>query len=125
MNPHQIIPKNIDEYIAGFPSPIQEILESVRATIRNAAPESEEVISYRMPAFKQNGYVIFFAAHKKHLGMYGNTTVALEIFKEELATYVGPKGSLKFPYNKPMPLDIISNIVKLRVKENQERAEAK
>jgi uncharacterized protein YdhG (YjbR/CyaY superfamily) len=78
-----------------------------------------------MPAFKQNGYIIFFAAFKQHIGMYGHTTGALELFKQELAAYVGPKGSLKFPYNKPIPLELISNIVKLRVKENQDHAQAK
>ncbi len=78
-----------------------------------------------MPTFKQHGYLVFFAACKKHIGLYGNTTAAIEQFKDEISVYAGPKGSLKFPYNKPIPLDLISKIVELRVKENQESAAAK
>jgi uncharacterized protein YdhG (YjbR/CyaY superfamily) len=118
MKAAQPSPTTIDEYIAGFPPEVQAILQQVRDTVRAAAPEAEEAISYRMPAFKQHGYVIFFAANKKHLGLYGNTTAALEAFRDELAGHVGPKGSLKFPYDKPIPLDLIGRIVRLRVEEN-------
>lgn len=125
MKTAQIPPKNIDEYIAGFPHDIQEMLEKIRATIKKAAPDAEEAISYGMPTFKLHGYVVFFAAFKKHIGLYGNTTAALETFNDEISVYVGPKGSLKFPYNKPIPFDLISKIVKLRVQENVAHAEAK
>ena len=111
-------PKNIDEYIADFPPDIQERLEQIRATIHAAAPDAAETISYRMPTFKLHGYLVFFAAFKRHIGLYGNTTAALERYKDELANYVGSKGSLKFPYDQPMPLELISKIVKLRVAED-------
>ncbi|MDZ4720196.1 MAG: DUF1801 domain-containing protein [Roseiflexaceae bacterium] len=125
MNKNQAPPANIDAYIAGFPQDIQGILQQIRATIREAAPDAEEAISYNMPTFKQHGYVIFFAAFKKHIGMYGNTTAAIETFRDELAAYTGPKGSLAFPYNKPIPFDLIGRIVQLRVQENIEHAAAK
>ena len=121
----QTTPMNIDEYIAGFPQDIQDILEQVRATIKKAAPDAEETISYRMPTFKQQGYLVFFAACKKHIGMYGNTTAALEKYKDELAIYAGPKGSLKFPYAQPIPFDLIGKIVALKVSENLESAKAR
>lgn len=118
MKPEQTPPKDIDEYIAGFPPDIQAILEQIRATIRAAAPAAEEAIAYRMPTFKQHGYLIFFAAFKRHIGMYGNVGPAIEAFKDELSAYATPKGALKFPYDQPIPLDLIGKIVTLRVAEN-------
>ena len=118
-------PKTIDEYIADFPPDIQERLEQIRATIQAAAPDAAETISYRMPTFKLHGYLVFFAAFKRHIGLYGNTTAALERYKDELANYVGSKGSLKFPYDQPMPLELIGKIVKLRVAEDLASAQAK
>jgi len=113
-------PATIDEYIGGFPNEVQEILEEVRMTIRKAAPEAKEKISYSMPAFDQNGIVIYFAAFKKHIGLYALPS-GHEAFREELSKYKSGKGSVQFPLNELMPLDLITRIVKFRVKENLEK----
>jgi uncharacterized protein YdhG (YjbR/CyaY superfamily) len=117
-------PSNIDEYIANFPEDVQKILARLRATIREAAPEAEEAISYQMPTFKLKGNLVHFAAYKNHIGFYP-TPSGIENFKEELSAYEGAKGSVKFPINQPLPLDTISKIVKFRVKENLEIAAKK
>jgi uncharacterized protein YdhG (YjbR/CyaY superfamily) len=117
-------PKDIDEYIASFPKDVQEILEKIRITVRKAAPEAEETIKYRMPTFVLRGNLVYFAAFKNHIGFYPPPT-GLEKYKNEIAAYAGPKGSLIFPFDKPMPYDLIGEIVTFRVKENLERAEAK
>lgn len=96
MNARQPPPASIDEYIAGCPPTVQPLLQQLRATIKAAAPDATETISHRMPAFKLHGYLLFFAAWKKHIGLYGNTSAALEAFKDELAPYVGPPGALLF-----------------------------
>lgn len=124
MEPNPKVPKNIDEYIAGFPPNIQKLLESIRTTIRLAAPDAEETICYRIPTFTLQGNLVHFAAFKKHIGFYPTPT-GIEKFKEELSVYEGAKGSVQFPLDKAIPLDLISEIVKFRVKENQERAETK
>jgi len=124
MRPDQTAPKNIDEYIAGFPHDVQEILEKIRMTIRKAAPDAEETIKYQIPTFTLKGNLVHFAAFKKHIGFYPPTT-GNEKFKNELSVYEGAKGSVKFPLDKPIPFDLISKIVKLRVKENLDRVEAK
>jgi uncharacterized protein YdhG (YjbR/CyaY superfamily) len=115
--------KDIDGYISQFPADVQAILEKVRATIRHAAPEAKERISYQMPAFKQHGILVYFAAWKKHIGMYppisGDT--ALE---KAVAPYAGPKGNLQFPLDEPIPYTLIERIVKLRVKQDTEKAAA-
>jgi uncharacterized protein YdhG (YjbR/CyaY superfamily) len=117
-------PKDIDEYIASFPEDVQEILEKLRATIKKAAPDAEEKISYQIPTFSLKGNLVHFAAYKKHIGFYP-TPSGIENFKNELSAYEGAKGSVKFPLNKPIPYDLIREIVEFRVKENLERAEAK
>jgi uncharacterized protein YdhG (YjbR/CyaY superfamily) len=114
-------PNNVDEYIAGFPGDIQKILEEVRVTIKKAAPQAEEVISYSMPAFRQNGMLVFYAAHKNHIGFYP-TSSGTTVFKEELTGYNTSKGAIQFPLGKPIPLDLITKIVKFRVKENTENS---
>jgi uncharacterized protein YdhG (YjbR/CyaY superfamily) len=124
MKADQAIPKDIDEYISGFPPEIQEILGKVRATIRAAAPDACETISYRMPTFTLRGNLVHFAAFQKHIGFYPTPT-GTEEFKKELAAYEGGKGSIRFPLDKPIPYDLISRIVEFRVKENLARAEAK
>src|SRR5215472_3662237 len=108
--------KSIDEYIAGYPSNIQTILNDVRATIKQAAPEAQEAIKYAMPTFVLNGNLVHFAAFKNHIGFYP-APVGIEAFKEQLSVYKGAKGSVQFPLDKPMPLALITDIVKFRVKE--------
>lgn len=117
-------PKNIDEYIGSFDNDVQEILEKVRDTIQKAAPEAKEKISYSMPAFEQNGIVVYFAAFKNHIGLYALPS-GHEAFKEELSKYKTGKGSVQFPLDKPMPFDLITKIVKFRVKENLEKPKKK
>jgi uncharacterized protein YdhG (YjbR/CyaY superfamily) len=108
----------MDGYIATFPKAIQELLERMRQTIREAAPEAVESISYQMPTFKLNGNLVHFAAFKHHIGFYP-TPSGIEAFKKELATYESSKGSVQFPMDKPIPLDLVKRIVEFRVKENK------
>jgi uncharacterized protein YdhG (YjbR/CyaY superfamily) len=115
---------NIDMYIAEFPKETQLILEEFRATIQNAAPEAEEIISYQMPAFKYHGILVYFAAYKNHIGFYP-TGSAIAAFQKEIAEYKSAKGSVQFPINKPMPFDLITKIVKFRVNENIAKAASK
>jgi uncharacterized protein YdhG (YjbR/CyaY superfamily) len=124
MRTNQTAPKDIDEYIAGFPNDVQEILEKIRTTIRKAAPDAEETIKYGMPTFTLNGNLVHFAAFKKHIGLYP-VPRGIETFKNELAVYEGAKSTVRFPLDKPIPLNLISRIVKFRVNKNWERAEAK
>lgn len=107
-----------DEYIASFPKEVQQLMEQVRSTIKLAAPEAEETMSYGMPAYKTNGKsLVYFAAFKNHIGFYATPTGHTE-FSEELSKYKQGKGSVQFPINKPIPLELISRIVKFRVVEN-------
>jgi uncharacterized protein YdhG (YjbR/CyaY superfamily) len=114
--------KDIDTYISNFPKDIQEILEKIRAIIRETAPDAEETIKYQIPTFTLKGNLVHFAAYKKHIGFYPTPT-GIEKFKKELSAYQGAKGSVQFPLDKPIPYDLISKIVTFRVKENLERAE--
>jgi len=123
MKTDQTAPKTIDEYIAGFPYDVQEILEKIRMTIREAAPDAEETIKYQIPTFTLKGNLVHFGAFKKHIGFYP-TPAGIEEFENELAVYEGAKGSVKFPLDKPIPFELISRIVKFRVKENLGRAAA-
>jgi uncharacterized protein YdhG (YjbR/CyaY superfamily) len=113
-------PTTINEYIGSFPNDVQEILEEIRMTIQKAAPDAKEKISYSMPAFDQNGIVVYFAAFKNHIGLYALPS-GHETFKEELSKYKSGKGSVQFPLNEPMPFALITKIVKFRVKENLEK----
>jgi len=115
---------SIDEYIATFPEDIQALLEAVRATIKAAAPDAEERISYQMPTFALNGNLVYFAALKKHIGFYP-TSSGIEAFKDELSRYEVTKGSVKFANSQPLPMELISKIVQFRVAENLRRAAAK
>jgi len=124
MSADQTAPKNIDEYIAGFPADVREILEKIRMTIGRAAPDAEEKISYRMPAFTLRGNLVHFAAYKNHIGLYPAPTGTVE-FNKELSVYRAAKNSVRFPLDRPIPFDLISQLVKFRVKENLERAKAK
>jgi len=117
------VPKDIDDYIAGFPDDVQEILNRIRVTIREAAPDAEETISYQIPTFVLKGNLVHFAAFKKHVGFYPAPTGIAE-FKDELSGYESAKGSVQFPLDRPVPFALISKIVKFRVRENLERAQA-
>ena len=117
-------PNDIDAYILPFPTDVQEILQKVRETIRTAAPKAKEVISYQMPAFRQHGILVYFAAWKNHIGLYPPISGDAAIEKA-VAKYAGPKGNLQFPLDEPIPYNLIKRIVKLRVKQDREKAEAK
>ncbi len=114
----------IDEYIATFPTDIQGLLEKVRTTIKVAAPGAVERISYQMPTFYLQGNLVHFAAHKDHIGFYP-TPSGIEAFKAQLSVYESSKGAVRFPKDKPLPLELIGKIVKYRVDENLKMAEAK
>lgn len=116
--------RSIDAYIAAFPAEIQGLLEELRATIRAAAPDASEKISYQMPTFAQQGNLVHFAVHKQHIGLYPAPS-AIEAFREELAAYETSKGAVRFPFGQPLPLDLIGRIVRFRVAENLRAAQAK
>ena len=115
--------KDIDEYILQFPREIQEKLRAVRNVIREAASDATERISYRMPAYFLRGNLVYFAAFKNHIGFYP-TSSGTEAFQTELAEYAGGKGSVRFPFGKPLPLDLIRRIIEFRAAENRRRAES-
>ncbi len=117
-------PQTIDEYIASFPRDVQAILKQIRTTIKKAAPDAEEAIKYRIPTFVLNGNLVHFAAFKSHIGFYP-TPSGVEAFKQELSRYEGAKGSVQFPIEKPMPLNLIERIVKFRVKEARVKSTGK
>lgn len=118
------IPKNVDEYISLFPLNVREILEKIRLTIREAAPDAKEKISYRMPTFYLKGNLVHFAAFKNHIGFYP-TSSGIEEFEQEISAYKSSKGAVQFPLDQPIPYDLISKIVKFRVEENLEKAKSK
>lgn len=117
-------PRNVDEYIAGFPREVQEILQQIRTTIKQVAPDAEEAIKYGIPTFVLNGNLVHFAAFKHHVGFYP-TPSGIEAFKDELARYQSAKGSVQFPIDEPMPLRLIEEIVRFRVKEASAKATAR
>jgi uncharacterized protein YdhG (YjbR/CyaY superfamily) len=114
----------IDDYIAICPADIRKLLIELKDTIKKAAPLAEEKISYQMPAFFQKGVLVYFAAQKNHIGFYP-TSSGIEAFKEGLSEYSASKGTIRFPYGKPLPLKLISEIVRFRVMENLEKDELK
>ena len=116
-------PASIDEYIASFMPEVQVLLQQIRETIQKAAPEAQEAIKYGMPTFVYKGNLVYFAAFKNHIGLYALPT-GNQAFAEELAGYKTGKGSIQFPLHTPMPLDLISRIVKFRVVENDQKATA-
>ena len=111
--------ESIDEYISSFPKNVQTVLEQIRKAIKEVAPKAEEAISYNMPAFKLNGNLVWFGAFKNHIGFYPRES-AIEEFKDKLSGYEVSKvqGTVKFPLDKPIPLDLMKEMVKFRVKEN-------
>jgi len=110
----------IDDYINSFPKDIQELLKQIRLTIKNTAPEAIETINYKMPTFQFNGNLVHFAAYKQHIGFYPAPS-GIEAFKKDLSEYKWAKGSVQFPLDKPIPLDLIAEIVKFRVIENSKK----
>lgn len=117
-------PKTIDEYIAGFPEDVQARLKKIRATIREAAPDAKETIKYAIPTFTLHGNLVYFAAFKNHIGFYA-TPNGNEAFKEALSGYKQGRGSVQFPLDKPLPLSLITKIVKFRVKAVSEKVNKK
>ena len=117
-------PKDIDGYISQFPADVQAILEKVRATIRHAAPEAKETISYQMPAFKQHGILVYFAAWRHHIGLYPPVS-GDKALEKAAGRFAGPKGNLQFPLDEPIPYDLIERVVRLRVKQESVKAAAK
>ncbi len=117
MRTQQKTARTVDEYISRFPSQVQEILEKLRKTISKAAPKAQETISYQIPAFTLEGSLVYFAAFKNHIGLYPRPT-AIGKFRRELSAYESSKGTVRFPLDKPIPLALVSKIVRFRVKEN-------
>jgi len=124
MKTNNVAPLTIEEYIACFPNDIQMILQKIRVTIRNAAPDAEEGIRYQMPTFILKGNLVHFAAYKKHIGFYPAPS-GIIAFKKELSIYKTSKGAIQFPLDSPVPYALIAEIVMFRVQENLELAEAK
>jgi len=124
MGDEKMIPRNIDDYIAGFPDEVQQKLQKMRETIRDAAPDAVEKISYQMPTFALEGNLVHFAAFRHHIGFYPAPR-GIEAFQEELAAYKGGKGSVQFPLDQPIPYDLIRRIVVFRVKDNLDKAAKK
>ena len=120
MDPKHVVYKSIDDYISGFPVEVQHLLQQVRVKIKELAPRAEEAISYGIPTFKLNGNLVHFAAFKNHIGLYP-TPSGLEEFEKELSPYKQGKGSVQFPLDKPLPLDLIGKIVAYRVRKNTEK----
>lgn len=114
-------PKSFDDYLERFPKDVQQRLQKLRQTVKKAAPQAEEKISYGIPAFTLNGMLVWFAAFKNHVGFYPRTS-AIAAFKKELSPYKRAKGSIQFPFEKPLPLALIHRMVKFRVKENLSKA---
>jgi len=117
-------PKDFDDYLDRFPKEVQQRLQKVRLTVKKAAPQAKEKISYGIPSCTLNGMLVWFAAFKSHIGFYPRTS-AITAFKKELSGYKGAKGSVQFPFDKPLPLSLISRIVKFRVKENLSKRKEK
>jgi uncharacterized protein YdhG (YjbR/CyaY superfamily) len=124
MDSERIGPTSIDQYIAAFPEATQKLLEEIRATIKAAAPDAVEKISYQIPTFYLKGNLVHFGGFKNHIGFYP-TSSGTEKFKQELSIYAGAKGSVRFPLGEPLPLELVRRIVRFRVAENLDRAAAK
>ena len=114
--------ETVDEYFADFPKDVQVKLSEMRRAIREAAPDAEETISYQMPAYRLNGVLVWYAAFKDHIGFFPRETAIAE-FKQKLAGYKISKGTIQFPIEKPIPIDLVKEIVEFRVKENLSRGQ--
>lgn len=124
MEENKNVLKSIDEYILQFSPEVQEKLQSLRKVIKESAPEAEEKISWQMPTFALHGNLVHFAAHKKHIGFYPGAS-GIAAFKDKLLEFKGSKGAVQFPIDKPLPYELIKEIVRFRVSENIMEAESK
>lgn len=115
----------VSEYISSLPAKSKAVIKELRRTIKQAAPEAEEVISYNMPAFTYQGSLVYYAAWKDHVSIYPRTAALEKALKKELAPYASSKGTLKFPLSEPMPFDLITKIVKIRMQENIDKIKRK
>ncbi|MFA7273935.1 MAG: DUF1801 domain-containing protein [Crocinitomicaceae bacterium] len=113
-------PTNFEDYFSKFPAETQVLLQQMRETIQRVAPDAVEIISYKMPAFKTNKILVYFAAYAKHIGFYPGAS-GIANFQSEISQYKNAKGSVQFPLNKPLPLDLVTRIVQFRAKENLEK----
>lgn len=117
--------ETVAQYISTFPEPVQLLLEQIRRTIQENAPEAEEVISYNIPAFKYHGMLIFYSAYQKHVSISTAPFAVFEMFAKELAPYKRSKSTVQLPLHKPLPLELIAKMTQFRLKENLEIAEEK
>jgi uncharacterized protein YdhG (YjbR/CyaY superfamily) len=117
-------PVNVNQYISFFPPETQLLLQQLRIAIRQAAPDAEEVISYQMPAYKYHGMLVYFAANKNHIGFYPTSTPVIA-FKKELAGFECSKGAIRLPFDQPLPLGLIREIVRFKIEENLEKLRMK
>jgi Uncharacterized conserved protein len=117
MKAESTVAKTIDEYVEAQPKDLQRILSELRSTIRKAAPDATEKISYRMPTYYYNGNLVHFAAYERHIGFYPTPSGVVE-FQDELKKYHTSKGAIQFPIDEPLPLELVTRIVKFRVAEN-------
>lgn len=124
MATHSEKPRSVDEYISQFEPPIKAILRCVRAAVREGAPSATEIISYRMPALRQNGVLVYYAAFKGHIGLYPPITGDAKL-EARAAAYAGEKGNLRFPYTEPIPYELITALTKLRAKQDLQRQKGK
>jgi uncharacterized protein YdhG (YjbR/CyaY superfamily) len=115
--------QTVEEYLAELPEPVRDKIARLRQAIREAAPQAEETISYNMPSFRWNGMLVWYAAFKKHIGLYPRTS-AMEAFKDKLAVYKTSKGAIQFPIEQPIPVGLVKEIVKFRIKENSRQKAA-
>jgi uncharacterized protein YdhG (YjbR/CyaY superfamily) len=117
-------PKDVEEYFSWFPQETQEKMSQVKSAILKVMPQAEEGISYAMPTYKYKGLLAHYAAYEKHIGFYPGS-LAIEVFAADIKGYKSAKGSIQFPLNKPMPLDLVTRIVEFRLKENLNNTKAK
>ena len=120
MEKSKTVPATVDEYMVDFPTDVKKRMQQIRKVIKTAAPKADEVISYQMPGYKYFGMLVYFAAYKNHIGFYPGAGGVLEFYKK-LSSFKSAKGSVQFPHDRPIPYDVISKIVKFRVKQNEEK----
>ncbi len=118
------IPKDVNSYIAAFPASVQKLLKQLRQLIKATAPEAEELISYRMPAYKYHGVLVYFAGYKNHIGFYPGSS-GIEGFQNKLKGYTISKGTIQLPLDQPIPVELLQEIIRFRIKENETKAAAK